>query len=451
MIAYSLFFVGVWASAVLAIPAALGLFAWLLASVVDHTDHAHTERVVWLSIGISALVAWTILLRLHNFRLEIRAGTFPLPCKADRYPRDEIELRQSVLELRARLGRAPTVVGSGWAHFLWRRGARSPLVFTHEFKGLDEDGRWRAGTTIAHVQKHLKAQGRSLSRHPTMDYISLGAWVAQFNHGNEGDVETPSPIADVVLLDADADAKIGPMPLREARERIERAPGRYVVLTLRLDDAPNDTLQKRIVKVHDEQSAADWLVPGAHLRLLFLGSARDYGLGLRWQAVYDASAHSDPHLCSRFCQFLQVDVCSAVCGWHEPLDRFVSILTRYEANRWLPTIWPFMTLSVVLSGTLNFEIFFTLDEPLNGARLWALVREAIALHQRIGGRSEVRYAKPSRSTIVYWDISLSRGLEQPFLLLQRLGVAQCALHPGKYQTNTAPLERVRVSSYSSRV
>ena len=145
MIAYSLFFVGVWASAVLAIPAALGLFAWLLASVVDHTDHAHTERVVWLSIGISALVAWTILLRLHNFRLEIRAGTFPLPCKADRYPRDEIELRQSVLELRARLGRPPQWLARAGLT-LWR-AAGQPLVFTHEFKGLDEDGRW-AGTTM---------------------------------------------------------------------------------------------------------------------------------------------------------------------------------------------------------------------------------------------------------------------------------------------------------------
>ena len=117
-----------------------------------------------------------------------------------------------------------------------------------------------------------------------MDYISLGAWVAQFNHG-KGDVETPSPIADVVLLDADADAWSHAIARGAGTD--QRAPG-AVVLTLRLDDAPNDTLQKRIVKVH-EQSAADCCARSTSAALL--GSARDYGLGLRWQAVYNASAH----------------------------------------------------------------------------------------------------------------------------------------------------------------
>jgi len=92
-------------------------------------------------------------------------------------------------------------------------------------------------------------------------------------------------------------------------------------------------LQKRGVVVKDAQSAADWLAPGASLRLLFLGAARNYAIGLRWEKPYDNEAHSDPHGCSRFCQFVQVDVFSVFCGWHEKMEKYTGKTSLYEANR----------------------------------------------------------------------------------------------------------------------
>ena len=106
-----------------------------------------------------------------------------------------------------------------------------------------------------------------------------------------------------------------------------------------------------------------------------------------------------------------------------------------------------MTLSVVLAGIKNFEIFFKLETALDGDTLFRIVTDAIAMHKELGGRSELRYAAPSRNTRVCWDISLARGFERPFAILAALGVRTVALHPGKYVVDsTAPCRRVAVSA-----
>lgn len=446
--AYSTWFVLIWGSVVLSIPTAIGLFVWLLLTSVPHEDR-DAERIVVLSIAVILLIACSIGLMQHSCRVLIRSGAFPAWCRGDVYPRDEVDLLQAIVDIKRREGRFPAIVGGGWGFFLKRYGPTAPRVFTHHFTGQvpNQPRRWRAGTTIATVNKHFLKIGKTLPSHPTMAYISIGSWVSCANHGNDGDAQTVNSIELVTILDMESNAtrRVKYVDARRVFDAdFER---RYCVLDVSFNVVDNKIVQKRGILVTDPQSAADWLAPDATLRLLFIGAARDYAIGLRWERPYDEDPHHDPHVCSRFCQFVQVDVCSVFGGYHEPMSKYNGKSSLYNANRWTPPISPLATIGVVLSGIVNFEIFFRLNRALDGDTLFAFVDRSIAMHKKIGGRSEIRYGRPSSGTVVHWDISLSCGHDAPFKLLSdHLGVKRVAMHPGKYDVSTtAPCVRVSVS------
>jgi len=447
---YDTFYVLIWGTAVLAIPTSIGLMIWLVLTIVPHEDD-HTVRIVLLSLAVLLLLAWTIGLRRHGIRVLIRAGAFPGWCMGDRYPHDELEFRQAVIDTKQRYNRNPAVVGGGWGFFLKRRGPPAPRIFTHNFKGLlaGESNRFHAGTTIHAVNKHLLKSGKTLPSHPTMDFISLGSWVSCANHGNDGDSQTTNAIESVTILDMNTNATKRTGYFEARRLFDSDFEGKFCVLDVSFNDVDNRVVQKRGILVNDAQSAADWLAPGAALRLLFLGAARGYGIGLRWEKPYGHDTHPDPHCCSRVCQFVQVDVFSVFCGWHEKMEKYAGKTSLYEANHWTPSIYPIMNIGLIFTGILNFEIFFLLTQPLDGNTLFKLTSTVIKMHKRLGGRSEIRYASPGANTIVHWDISLRK---QHFpaafkLLYETLGVSQVAVHPGKCDVqDTAPCTRVPVSA-----
>ena len=448
---YSPWFVFVWGSVALAVPGAIGLCAWLAVLARPH-EHDHAAEISALAVAVGALVAWTALMRRHAPRVLVRSGAFPAWCRGDRYPRNGVELATAASELLERTGRAPAIVGGGWGYFLKRTGPPAPRVFTHRLIGprADDPDRWYAGTTIATVVKHYERQGKTLPAHPTMDYVSVGSWVSHANHGNNGDANVPphgGAFKQITVLNMTANAVMR-LDYPAAR-RLFDGPGgaAFCVVDVSFVVVANDELQKRGILVSSPETAAEWLAPGAALRMMFLGAARPYAIGLRWEKPYEATTHRDPHCCTRFGGFLQVDVLSMFGGWHEPMSRFRGLVSRANANRWVPSIQPFMTVSVVLSGVLNFEIFFKLPEALDGARLDRLVRLLIAMHQKHGGRSEIRYGALSPDSVVHLDLSMNRRFEAPFeLLYYELGVRRVALHPGKFDDLSAsPCSRVSVS------
>lgn len=452
--AYGTYFVLLWASAVAAIPGAIALFAWGVAHYADPLR-------LGLGLGLGALlVVWTIYLRLHGPRVQVRAGAWPALCTGDAFPRTEEELAAAVARIVAEHGRPPTVVGSGWGFFLYRRGAVGPRLFLHRFKGrVGETRRWRAGTTIHAVdQSFVETEGLTFPSHPTMDYIGIGAWFACNNHGNQGQaaVGTEDLLKNARVLDMLTNT-VETLEFKELRTRFDGPNAKnFCILDVEFKNlVPNDDVQKRGIVIDSADAAAEWLNPTVYLRLLFVGAARDHGVGVQWLPVYDPTRHGgkrDPHCCSRFCTFLQVDVCSAVCGWYESatyeengvkmLTKYTGVTTRSQANKWIPSIWPLQTISVVLAGFLNFELFFKLDERLDGRVLWQLVQAVIAMHKKHGGRSEIRHAGPE--SVICLDVSMNRDRSAPFRMLREtLGVEKVALHPGKFNAlSTAPLKRV---------
>ena len=453
--AYSAFFLLCWVPAVLAVPASLALLGVGVGWAVQ--DGGAVARYA-VAFGVAgALALYTILMRTHSPRVLIRAGAFPALCMGDATPTTEAELRECVRKIVARTGKPPTVVGSGWGYFLTRTGATGRRLFLHNFKGKQPSApeRWRSGTTIAAVANALlKEEGLTFASHPTMEYITMGSWFALGNHGNTGDLSKGSSksLKTARVLDMTTDA-VQVMEYPQIRRLFDGVggddPSKYVILDVTLQNlVQNDRVQKRGIVIDSPEKAAAWLAPGAYLRVCFQGAARSYALGARWEDVYDnQEEHKDPHLCSRFCTFAQMDLLSVWGGWHEPMSRYTGLVDRYDANRWVAAIYPLATIAIVLSGIRNFEIVFRLDQALDGNLLYRLSQELISIHKEIGGRSEIRSSKSRSTSPVFLDCAVARGSERIFALLRaRFGVVKCALHPGKHTAlSTSPLERVSLA------
>ena len=447
--AYKCFYVSWWSLAVLAIPGAV------VCAVLGFTLGG--AAAVALYAAAAAQLAFAIFLRLHSQRVMIRAGVFPGLCSDDLAMRPAATREESVEKIKKycndikdRYNRAPQLVGGGWGYFLKRGGPPGPRLLLHNFKGQVDDGPcFYSGTTIFAVNKYFQKQKppRTLANTPTMQFISIGSWLALGNHGNAGDKAAPveAVIRSVGVLDMDT-MEFFELEGSEVRARFDAVGGASLcVVDVTFKDVPLDKMiQKRGYTIDSPVTAAKWLLPGAYLRVCFMGGSRRFSVGLRWEDIYSDTKHVDPHFCSQFCQFLQVDVCSILGGFIEPMTMFDGKSTLSDANSWVPYIDPLMAIAAIAYGVINFECVFKV-RGLNGVALWALIRNMVALHRKHGGRSEVRVAGTGADSFVYLDIVLNpRHFDRVFLTLSHaFGVKRLALHPGKFtEILTHPIQRV---------
>lgn len=459
-LAYQFYFSLIWTPVLLAAPTAIVLLVWGL------TQYDEAARL-WVGVGVAAILLMVVIFMFtHGPRLKVRAGAWPAWCRGDHTPTTETELRDAVKAIKSKHnGRLPTIVGSGWGFFLYRKGAPGPRIFTHNFTGrhsVEGETRWKAGTTIVQLTKELLKKGLVLETFPTMDYITLGGWFAPGCHGNGGPASGKSSdcMLDARVLDMTSDT-VKTMKYLELRKLFDDPEEAYkhCLIDVQLDASSlrkNTDVQKKGILINSSDSVAgqkaalEWLDPLAYLRVIFMGAARpDYAIGLIWTPVppdEEENSHRDPHFCSRYCQYTQVDNCSVVCGWHEPMSAYNGITSRYHANQWMPGILPLESLAILCAGYRNFEIFFKIEGGLTDASLYKLVTECIDMHQRIGGRTELRNGQTNG--IICLDCSLRGNFDQPFrLLYNNFKVRQVALHLGKWHDlPTYPCVKVPVSA-----
>ena len=450
--AFTAYFLLWWIPAVLAIPASITLI--IMGLWASESDARPELYITAFSVAF-ALILYTVVLRMHSPRVLIRSGAFPALCRGDSTPKTEADFLGAVARIYRETGKPPTIVGSGWGFFLKHEGAKGKRIFTHNFKGKSPRNlkRWRAGTTIAHVAKELLKDGVTFGSHPTMDYISLGAWFSQANHGNGGDRGTASSkcLKNARVLNM-VTGEVVTMQYKQIRILFDGADAsNHAMLDVELHNfVPNFDVQKRGIIINSPETAAEWLAPGSYLRLCFQGAARSYSIGARWEDPYEDTNHREPHCCSRFCQYFQIDICSVFGGWHEPMSKFRGVCDLYSANKWMPLVFPFETITVLLSGIRNFEVVFQIGRVLDGQTLFLLISEMIKIHKLVGGRSEVRYGRLAADTPIFLDcaMQMGEGTRMVFEMLKdKLGVTEVALHPGK-QTylSTSPLARVSMST-----
>lgn len=369
---------------------------------------------------VTAAIA--VVLRLDSVRAMIRAGAI------GKSPRVCGSPKESDQELMKLFDKNPTVVGSAWGFFLQRRSACGPVLSLRNYVGHVGHGEWwAAGTTIRDVCDHYLAQSVTLPSHPSIDSITIGAWLATGSHGNGGNAGKPSSsvVHTVKLVHI---AKKSTKYVTYDKMRIMVDNDDWIVTWVKFHNlVDNVWLRKDAFTVNSPGTAARWLREGAVLRVLFVGAARD-GLGIRWDKLRpgDRCDHVDPHCCSRCATFVQADVCSAVCGCREPYEMWRGVTTLRNANRWTPRIYPIETLIAVVGGVMNFELVFRM--VLTNHTLYEMCNALRDMHKDIGGRTEIRFG----TEVVFWDLSLQHSFFEPVRLLSEFGVKQAAFHPGKY-------------------
>ena len=453
---YVSYFATVWGFVTVA---ALGVVGFGIASIVFGVEH-HKRDNLELAIGLGSAAAfclmYTLVMRMHGNQVLVRAGRWPALCQAVRFPKTSDEAIAACEELRRGNDKLPMVVGGAWGYYLYRKLADPNCIFTHRMRGLVDKSNqmeWYAGSTLREVLDFYSKRGCTVSTHPTMEYITVGAWFATASHGNGGDLAKGSShtMASAFIYNMRTGRELD-VDYKQLRMRFDSEDTRaeWIVLKVTFQKLiRNATLQKKAIVIKDAQSAAEWLEDDARLRLCFMGAARDYGFGIRWEeCCYDqdaAAAHYDPHCCSRFCTFLQADVCSVVCGCRENLMAWRGQSSYLNANRWMPALPPVFATLVTLTGYLNAEIYFRLDQPLTGGKLWSIIKDLIQVHKEYGGRSEIRYGRRSANTTVFLDMSMKVSFHPILSMLHKKhGVTEAALHPGKYQCTLAPIKEVNV-------
>ena len=406
-----------------------GFIGLLVAFLLERDDPV----AFFVLLGCAVLV---LLLRVRlasaGARARILAGHSPFGCFSA--PKTPEALTAKLCAVWDSTKRRPSVVGSGWGWFIGRATAPR-AVYTHRLKGRfgASMNTFLAGTELRDVEAALrKTYGRTFWSTPTMQRISIGSWLARSCHGNSGAAGKPSSYAAarVYVIDIDSRASTAKGPhwaeYKEAKHLFDEDPERYVVAAVEFDIqrmAENKWMQKRKVEVRYQDHVPhvdllEWLTPDAVLRVLFFGSARKIALGVTYtehrkgdpltlhRECYGCGRmvpHVDPHDCSAACMSMQLDTCSLVCGWYERNFReWRGVIRLSDANAFSPDpSWLGFPIISLLSGTVNFELIFILENKTENAfmRVQGLCNTLITLYQRVWGRSELRMGDLNRGLV----------------------------------------------------
>lgn len=393
----------------------------------------------WSFVGLLFVSRWFLLLslplallRLDHVRVRLRAltccGTSPTT-------------RKQMVE--ACKSSNVTLVGQGWHFFLQRKPPSGRVVFTGSFvEPYMQNSKvyYPCGMTIRSLAALFQRGGKAFWSLPSYENISIGAWIADWNHGSQGDRGKPS---DYAFQTVDYVSKRTNSAAQVPYSELDRSDIKCI-LGVSIDTARlNDNVMYEKIAVFVEDDVTEWLQPCVQ-RVLFIGRK---SIGVVWKetkrqapegrACCTKGFHVDPRACSRFCLWFQIDpvnyidrcgCCSFLGCFQEPAKNYNSLVSNYEINRLVPYIATEMT--IFTCNTYNYEIFVDLKGKVENTTELAFFNE---LHQRLAeirsGRMELRYG----SRFLFIDVSLRSGFDRPFLALKQLGITEYALHKGKYQ------------------
>ena len=371
---------------------------------------------------------------------QIRAGVFPLSL-CDAMPATEAEFILACRSAHQR-GRL-SVVSHGWSFYLAKARPKGTRVWTLRYVGMKANGRWKSGTALIQVKKALAKEGKAFAHSPTMEFASLGSWIASIAHGHPGPRRPTASSA--------GSSRRGYCTCRRARsptmgrwsccKSLECAlEGQYVVLDVAVNSVENATLVRGARVITGVDDCEYWLA-GTHLRIMFIGY---FGaLGIVWNRSDDiAGLEEHPHCCAPFCFWLTVDAFATVpCAWIGNLRRFDGWATLSGANASInPPFYPIFSIWGQLCCIYNCEIYVSMTP--SPTQLLALVEDIRALHRKIGGRTELRLDEHT----VYFDMSFNSiaKFTKYFEMLHRShGVDKAAQHIGKFRVDDlSPLKEV---------
>ena len=434
---YSLCFSSVWCASILAIPASI----WLI--VVAATSDDSDARIVAAALA-ALLLAFALYTRLWpRVKHQIRAGVFPFSL-CDPAPLTEAELITACRKA-AKNGKL-RVVSHAWSFFLEKKRASGSRVWTLRFTGKSSKGAWRSGTTIAQVKRELAKEGRTFASNPTMEFASLGSWIASCSHGHPGTQMEGIEWVEVARVLHVASGEIsddGPVELLNKFGTFE-TDTRYVVLDVTINTVPNVMLERFARRV-ESVGSAEWWLAGTHVRIMFIGTAGP--LGIIWSTAESTDGKQmHPHCCGAFCFWLTVDCLPALpCARLGDLSRFDGVGTLSTSNSTInPPFYPICSVWGQLCTVYNLELI--IPWSTDPSKLAEAADAIYKFHSRHTGRTELRIDR----SVLYLDVSVRSvsKLESYFRMLRmQLNIERAAQHPGKYRISSiAPLKEVSVAA-----
>lgn len=438
-----------WIFSILAIPACILLLGYSIVWAMPQADenvHAHPVQYVVGFVFTTLLLSFVLYTRYWpRVKNQIRAGVWPLSL-CDPMPTTEDDLIFECCNAHAK-GKL-TVVSHAWSFYLAKKRATGRRVWTLKYTGQMPNMRWKSGTTLLAVKNELAKAGKTFPHSPTMEYASLGSWIATSSHGHPG-TETAGSIfnwlsnARVLHVPSGSITEDGPIELLQKFGTCALE-GQYLVLDVLLNPISNVTVVRGARVIESVHDCKYWL-SGTHVRIMFIGY---FGaLGIVWNRSDNIEGlHEHPHCCAPFCFWLTVDAFATIpCAWIGNLRRFDGYATLGNANASInPPFYPIFSIWGQICCIYNCEIFVPWTP--SPSQLLELVNDITELHRKIGGRTELRLDEYA----VYFDMSFNSPakITKYFrMLCECHGVEKAAQHPGKYRMKCMrPLKELGVAA-----
>lgn len=442
---YSCCFVGAWCLAFLAIP----LVPLFVVLALTSSAPVTTALVIALAVLLVAFASYASC--WPGIKHQIRAGVFPLSL-CDAFPSTEKELRDAFLRVGRQTGHRARTVSHGWSFYLAKLRATGPRVWTLRFTGRLSNGRWKSGTTIKEVARTLAREDLALPHGPTMEFASLGSWIATCSHGHPGAVtEMREWLSSARVLNLETGRVTDDAP-SELLDKFGSTTSdvtpedRYVILDVKINSVRNATL-RRTARVMRTVADANWWLRATHIRLMFIGTAGP--LGVVWNEFDKSAQHPNigslPRRCSAFAFWLLVDCLPTLpCAAIDNVSRFDAVSTLSGANGDVnPSFPPIMSIWGQMCCIYNLELILPWD--LDAPQLARLAAELEKFHKFYYGRTELRVDRK----VVYLDISAG-SVQKLNLYMSMLymtqGVRHAAQHLGKYRLQSlSPLVQLSVA------
>lgn len=468
---YSFGFVLNWLLGLFGLLAVVPVVAWLIVNTSSGIESLH---LLLLTIVVTLAAVFGLWTRFWpTVKHRIRAGVLFSGFCADAFPTTEEELVGKSVELYEQNNGKLTTVSHAWSFYLKKERASGPRLWTTKFNGaVDSEATppltWKSGTTLVDVKKSFAKYGLTLIDTPSMEWLSLGSWVASISHGHPG-IRSPSSsplawIASARVLDCstrqvtdDDEATLFAKFHSAAMDSL-----RYIILTLtfKKDVLVENKIVQRFATRLDSPSRLEEWKKGEFIRLSFISRHRRT-LGIVWNTPIENKVciskryHMHPHTCSRFCFWNHSDVDSALpcnCGGfaerNERYDGYSRLADAFTGIN--PTFWPVQTILPQIMCVYNTELFLPVSVSKLGNTNWLfeLIIRLEDVHHKFGGRTEMRLAPDS--SILFLDLSI-RSIEAMHAYrttLFQYGITRAAQHPGKWvsRDGIAPLDELSVAS-----
>ena len=476
-LAYSFSFVTIWLVGLLGLLLLFPLGVWFfLSTAFNGVDYPLLAAFIVCTI-LALFGAWTRF--WPTIKHLVRTGVLFEGVFTDRFPTTEAELITHALSAYDRGNKSLTTVSHGWSFYLKKQAARGPRVWTTRFTGpVDTDDHldnvplhWKSGTTLVEVKKKFKAVGKTVVDTPSMEWLSLGSWIASCSHGHPGTLSLgTSPLhwlesarvldCSTSVVSIDDESVLLAKFLSKQTSQISKS-SQYVILSVKFKaDAvvPNTLVARKGTDVKDVTDVDRWL-RGEFIRLIFV-SRHKKSLGVVWsrpvgEPVITDEKHMHPHTCSTVCFHCHSDVDAAVpwgglCGFGATRHNYGGFAELDHAYASIsPTFFPFQTILPQIFTVYNLELFLPiLPRNRNSRLLFSLIKRLEGFHFENGGRTELRLA--SDASVLFLDLSTQNlnAIDVYFRLLKAIGLDRGAQHPGKFilASGIAPLREISVAS-----